>query len=128
MATDSSACVWDAEVGARIRKLKGHKEYVNSVAASRNDGNLFVTGGDDCTIKVWDARRRGHVHSLVSKFQVTAVSFGHDADEVISGGLDNVVKVRIRRNGGTVACPDPPCPDPPLPRFGISESRTSSTG
>jgi WD40 repeat protein len=88
-----------AQAGARIRKLKGHKDYINSVAAPRQDKPLFVTGSDDRTVRLWDARRRGHVALLESKYQVTAVSFNGDVDEVISGGLDNEVKIwDLRKN------------------------------
>ena len=87
------------QAGARIRKLKGHKDYINSVAAPRQDKPLFVTGGDDRTVRLWDARRRGHVALLESKYQVTSVSFNGDVDEVISAGLDNDVKIwDLRKN------------------------------
>lgn len=93
------SCILLAQAGARIRKLKGHKDYINSVAAPRQDKPLFVTGGDDRTVRLWDARRRGHVALLESKYQVTAVSFNGDVDEVISGGLDNDVKIwDLRKN------------------------------
>ena len=36
---------------------------------------------------------RGAVLSLTSTYQVTSVTFGDNSDQIISGGIDNVVKV-----------------------------------
>ncbi len=44
--------VWNAADGKLIRTLRGHSSPVNSVAWSP-DGLRFVSGGGDCSIKVW---------------------------------------------------------------------------
>ena len=56
------------QAGARVRRLKGHSDFVNSVAAAYHDDNTFVTGSDDGTIKVWQEREtrthtRTHTHT-----------------------------------------------------------------
>ncbi|MCL4117403.1 UNVERIFIED_CONTAM: hypothetical protein GTU68_035821 [Idotea baltica] len=61
---------------------------------------MIVSGGDDCTILLWDQRKKRPVTSLQNTFQVTAVTFNDTAEQVISGGIDNDLKVwDLRKNG-----------------------------
>ena len=54
---------------------------------------MFILGSDDCTVRVWDQRHRASVVNMNAIYQVTAVSFGDSSDQVVSAGIDNVVKV-----------------------------------
>ena len=40
------------EVGTRIKRLKGHTSFVNTVSAARRGPQLICSGSDDGTIKV----------------------------------------------------------------------------
>jgi WD40 repeat protein len=40
---DNSVRVWDASTGAELKELKGHTDWVNSVAFS-SDGTQIVSG------------------------------------------------------------------------------------
>ncbi|KAH8246463.1 hypothetical protein KR026_006852, partial [Drosophila bipectinata] len=42
---------------------------------------------------IWDARKKHAVHTLESPFQVTAVCFGDTGEQVITGGIDNELKI-----------------------------------
>lgn len=92
-ATDKTLSIWDVPLAQRIRKLKGHEGYVNSVRATRRGNPTLVSGSDDCTIKIWDPRKRNAVHTLNNQYQVTAVCFNDTGEYVISGGIDNDIKV-----------------------------------
>ena len=46
--------VWDAASGQETLTLKGHTDWVSSVAFSP-DGKRLVSGSHDKTLKVWDA-------------------------------------------------------------------------
>lgn len=59
---------------------------------------MVASGSDDCTVKVWDVRRRGAVKSLQSTYQVTSVTFNDTAQQLLSGGIDNDIKVWDIRN------------------------------
>eukprot|EP01136_Pigoraptor_vietnamica_P020262 Opistho-1_new@68906 len=92
-SVDKTLAVWDATTYQRVRKLRGHTGIVNTCCPSRRGAPLIVSGSDDGTVKLWDARRRGEVHSMASRYPVTAACFGDGGDEVITGGIDNDIKV-----------------------------------
>ncbi|CAH0400702.1 unnamed protein product [Chilo suppressalis] len=97
-ATDNTVAVWDVPTGMRIKKLKGHTNFVNSVSGARRGPELLVSGSDDNTIKLWDARKRNPIASLDSSYPVTSVLFNDTAEKIISAGIDNVIKVWDIRN------------------------------
>ena len=103
-STDKTVGVFDVKTATRVKRLKGHSTYVNSVAAARHGEPLLVSGSDDCSIKVWDQRKRLPVHNLNSVYQVTAVAFNEAGDQVISGGIDNQVKIWDLRKSADPIC------------------------
>lgn len=103
-ATDKTLSIWDVQVSERIRKLKGHTGFVNSVQGTRRGNQTLVSGSDDCTIKIWDPRKRSAAYSLDNKYQVTSVCFSDTGEHVITGGIDNDVKVWDIRKNEVVYC------------------------
>ncbi|CAI9729066.1 small nuclear ribonucleoprotein 40 kDa protein-like [Octopus vulgaris] len=74
-STDKNLAIWDVEAGARIKKLKGHQDFL------------------------WDSRKRGAVQTFQNVYQVTSVTFSDTAEQIISGGIDNDIKVwDLRKN------------------------------
>lgn len=104
-STDKTVGMYDTVTCQRIKRLKGHTGYVNSCSPGPSRGApLVASASDDCSIKIWDTRHRGAVLSLNSTYQVTAVTFGDNTDQIISGGIDNVVKVwDLRKPSGETA-------------------------
>jgi WD40 repeat protein len=47
--------IWDAKSGADLLTLMGHTNRIHSVSWSP-DGWQIVTGSEDTTAKIWDAR------------------------------------------------------------------------
>jgi len=68
---------------------------VNSCDSARRGPQMIASVSDDCTIKVWDPRKRGGdaVTTFNNNYQVMSVCFNDTADQVITGGLDNEIKV-----------------------------------
>jgi len=123
-STDSTLGLWDIESGTRIKKLKGHTSFVNTCHQARRGPPMICSGSDDCSVRIWDPRKRNQCTSLNSTYQVTACSFNDTAEQVIykslvfrpwkccdifltvfcaaqafSGGIDNDIKVwDLRRN------------------------------
>lgn len=98
-STDQTVAIWDIETGARVKRLKGHSNFVNSCQSARRGPVLIVSGSDDSSAKIWDPRKRGQCTTLNNIYQVTAVTFNDTAEQVITGGIDNDIKVwDLRKN------------------------------
>ncbi|KAJ3105088.1 U5 small nuclear ribonucleoprotein [Phlyctochytrium planicorne] len=91
-STDKTLGVWDANTGLRLRKLKGHGSFVNTVSVARRGAELLASGADDNTIRLWDLRSKHPVKTIEERFQVTATTWNEDASMLFSGGIDNEVK------------------------------------
>jgi len=52
-----------------------------------------ASGSDDCSVRIWDPRKRDAVTTLNTEYQVTAVSFNDTAEQIFSSGIDNDIKV-----------------------------------
>lgn len=57
---DGPIRLWDINNGKLMRKLNGHKSFVNSIVFSR-DGKFLATGSDDGSILVWNTETWKHV-------------------------------------------------------------------
>ncbi|KAF0759217.1 U5 small nuclear ribonucleoprotein 40 kDa protein [Aphis craccivora] len=100
-STDMTVSFWDIYKGQRVKKLKGHTGFVNSCDSARRGPQMITSASDDCTIKVWDPRKRGGdaVTTFNNNYQVMSVCFNDTADQIITGGLDNEIKIwDLRKN------------------------------
>ncbi|TMS18318.1 U5 small nuclear ribonucleoprotein 40 kDa protein [Larimichthys crocea] len=98
-STDKTVGVWDSETGERIKRLKGHTSFVNTCYPARRGPQLICTGSDDGTVKLWDIRKKGAIHTFQNTYQVLAVTFNDTSDQILSGGIDNDIKVwDLRQN------------------------------
>ncbi|ESO00618.1 hypothetical protein HELRODRAFT_185760 [Helobdella robusta] len=98
-SVDKTLSLWDAECATRIRKYKGHQTFVNACDVSRRGPQYLCSGSDDGTVRIWDSRRKTSIQTLQSTFQVTSVCFSDTSEQVISGGIDNDLKVwDLRKN------------------------------
>lgn len=91
------------ETGVCARKFTSHTNYVNSVHPARRGPVICVSGSEDGLILIHDIRTKGAVLKFVNmgNYQVTAVTFNDAADQVISAGIDNAVKIWDIRRGHT---------------------------
>jgi WD40 repeat protein len=81
--------------------LYGHTGAVTGAAFSP-DGTRIVTGSDDRTAKVWDARTGTPLLELAGhKGQVKSVSFSPDGTQVITGSTDQTARVWEAGTGTT---------------------------
>ncbi|MGQ9608329.1 MAG: PKD domain-containing protein [bacterium] len=59
-----------------------------------NDGALFVTGSNDNTVRLWDAKEHLEIAILSGhKARITAVNFSPDGNIIASGSEDGIVKL-----------------------------------
>lgn len=43
--------------------------------------------------QLWDIRKKASVHTFQNTYQVLSVTFNDTSDQIISGGIDNDIKV-----------------------------------
>ena len=92
--------------GTPLVELKGHTDRVLCVAFSP-DGTRIVSGSEDQTAKVWDARTgmlllnlKGHTERIL------CVSFSPDETRIVTGSWDQTAKVWDARTGHGPARPE----------------------
>jgi Prp8 binding protein len=90
-SADKTSAIWDVDTCTRVKKLRDHKSFVNSVSAARHGDPLLATGSDDCFSMLWDIRVRGAVQRLRSEFPVTAVALSDDSQTLFAGGIDEKI-------------------------------------
>jgi WD40 repeat protein len=90
-------CIWDAETGAELRCLRGHRDYVNSVSFS-SDSNRIVSAsggyGTENAILIWNAKTGGKLRRLSGhKSFVKSVTFSPDGSCILSASVDKTIRV-----------------------------------
>ena len=77
-----------------ILTLNGHSGRVLSVSFSPDGKRIVSGGGDDKTVKVWDAESGQEILTLTGHSEsVNGVSFSPDGKRIVSGSDDKTVKV-----------------------------------
>jgi len=93
-SADKTAAVWSVERQKIIKRMTEHSSYVSSICPSKStigDSGKCVTCSDDGTAKVWDLRQRSSSLTLAHQYPLTAVCFDETADNVYTGGIDNLI-------------------------------------
>lgn len=81
--------VWDATTEQVVHVLRGHTDFVASVAWSP-DNSMLATASSDQTVKLWSATDGTLLHILSGhNDSVTAVTWSPDGSQVVSSGLES---------------------------------------
>ena len=91
-SADSTIVLWNSATGERVRRLRGHRGIVNSVACTRAGGR-WASASDDGRVLFWAPDARYPVASIELGYPVTCVEFSDDGTQLFVGGVDNAIHV-----------------------------------
>jgi WD40 repeat protein len=104
---DGRVLAFDARTLAVRREFTGHEGPVNTLALSQ-DGRTLVTGGDDHTVRVWDAAT-GVCQTVLRSHDGYVRQVAISGDRIASGSEDDLLKLWSLSEGillATVAHPE----------------------
>ena len=91
--TSTSSPSTNSTQNARLRAtLKGHTDFVSSVAFSHN-GSRLVSGSWDDSIRLWDTNTLETLAEGWHSHDVTSVTFSPDGLRIASSGRDEVIRI-----------------------------------
>jgi denticleless len=56
---DHTIVLWDVNLNCQVSSFAGHQSTIKSVNFRRHDDNVFVSGGRDGSLMIWDTRAKG---------------------------------------------------------------------
>ena len=98
-SSDYATYVYDIEAQRVVSRAHAHKDDVNSVCFADDNDQVYLSGSDDCMIKVWDRRcGEGKVHRAQGMLPghtegLTYISPKGDGRYFISNGKDQKCKL-----------------------------------
>ena len=95
--------IWDLTTGKALHVLKGHTKEVRTVAFTP-DSKRAVSGGRDCTIRVWDLEGGTEVKRIDNPENeiIESLAVSHDGKQIVVGGGSPVVRLRDIETGNVI--------------------------
>ena len=98
---DKTIKLWNAETFKLVRTYRGHRDFVNHIAFSK-DGNRMATASIDGNIRIWSTRSRKLYRSYKEHSgPLTGLAFQDGSTQLISSGKDQNIRfwnTRSRRS------------------------------
>ncbi|KAK0542894.1 hypothetical protein OC846_006600 [Tilletia horrida] len=92
-SVDGTITVWNPLKGIKLRRLRGHKATVNTIACTRGPREILASGSDDGSVLLWDPDSRHPIDSIDFGYPVTALAFSEDGSQLFIGSVDNDITV-----------------------------------
>lgn len=90
--TDRKIAYWETLDGSLVREVEGSSVGTINCIDISPDGQSFITGSNDCTIKIWkydsaDLTHVGTVHAAI----ITACKFSTDSKHIVTTSADGAI-------------------------------------
>lgn len=92
-SADFTAAIWNVEYGVRVKKIKEHSSFVNSIYATTRGQQYLATASDDGSANIFDIRMRAPLRRFDTTYQVTACALSNGATKLYTGGIENEIKM-----------------------------------
>src|SRR5262249_21253308 len=89
---DQVVKLWNVQARNELRSLRGHADWISSVAFSK-DGLLLVSASVDRTVKLFELQKEEGAAALGHTRKIRAVTVSADGKWLATGGADRLVKV-----------------------------------
>ncbi|KAK9820862.1 hypothetical protein WJX81_005532 [Elliptochloris bilobata] len=86
---DGGVALWDAEAAACTALFEEHSKRVWSVDFSQADPTRFLSGSDDCTVRLWSLHDPSAAAVIDAKANVCSVQFSPSSSHLIAFGSAN---------------------------------------
>ncbi len=101
---DKTIRLWDLPTGKAGPVLRGHSQFVRSVAFHPHDRSQLVSGSRDRTLKLWHLPTPTEIQTLSGhQNAVNAVGYAPDGQTIASGSADKTVKLWDAQTGELIA-------------------------
>uniref|UniRef100_A0A7S2TVT0 Uncharacterized protein n=1 Tax=Lotharella oceanica TaxID=641309 RepID=A0A7S2TVT0_9EUKA len=92
---DKTGVIFDVETQEKIKRLRGHTSFVNSICGSRRGDPFVLTGSDDGSAMMWDLRVRSAIGLLKDEksiFPMLTCCFSDDSTQAFTAGIDEEIR------------------------------------
>lgn len=92
--TDRKIAYWETLDGSLVREIEGSSTGTMNCVDISPDGRYFITGSNDCTIKIWeydsaDLTHVGTSHAAI----ITACKFSTDGKHIVTTSADGTIMI-----------------------------------
>lgn len=92
-SADGTGRIWDLQSGLLRLELRGHPEWVNSAAYSR-DGRFIVTASMDHTARVWNAESGRLLATLTGHADwIRSAAFSPNGEMIVTASKDKTARI-----------------------------------
>ncbi|KAG5329830.1 CFA52 protein, partial [Acromyrmex charruanus] len=90
--TDRKIAYWETLDGSLVREIEGSSAGTMNCVDISSDGQCFVTGSNDCTIKIWEYNSADLTHIGTSHAAIiTACKFSTDGKYIVTTSADGTI-------------------------------------
>ncbi|KAL0412138.1 UNVERIFIED_CONTAM: protein suppressor of phya 1 [Sesamum latifolium] len=83
---DGLVQIWDASTGQEFAQYKEHQKRAWSIDFSQVDPTKFASGGDDCSVKLWNINERNSTGTIWNQANVCCVQFSAFSSHLLAFG------------------------------------------